>query len=973
MQRFVSGTMAMFVVLTGLAALGAPKGLTAKWIWAEREDYSRYNDFVIARKTFFLTAAAEARVMVTADTRYRLYINGEWVSDGPCRSWPGHYQYDVLDVTPYVRPGENEVRVIANYFGTGTFHQVPQQAGLLFQLDVTGTDGARTMVASDGSWEVADLTTWSSNVPKKCVQMGPFELYDARQEGELRFAPAVELFKAGAGPWQDLNPRDVALLTREPFHLRSFQGANVVAADWRSFGFRNGSLLYPGLSDTNHATSMMSAVSTLIRAGQAMTLHVEDFGLGGGYRYYVNGKESGRALSLVEGDNFLLAVIRNPLNHWQRDTAIRFVETEGYALANPIKGAAADPWCFVAFEDTKYVKADYAHNLLRAEGKAAEARFRAYGEAFAKKAVDGRSLKREAGAAVFALDSSEQVSDDAYWQFENRRVKEDAAALVEEPGALMYDNAQATVVRPSRNGDIELIYDFGEQNCGYYEIDLVAEAGLQVDLAQVEYITPTGRVQHTGPYRNSMRYVCKEGRNTFLSFSRRSGRYLFITLRNQTQPVRIRNIRLIESTYPVEPKGYFTCSDPRLDTVWEISARTLKLCMEDTFTDCPLYEQTLWVGDARNEAVFAFTVFGAEDLARRGVILAGQSLEQYPMILCQVPSTWERLLPAWSFLWGRSVWDYYFYTGDRAFLEETWPMVVKNLEGAAGFTDERGMFSGPFWNMFDWSGIDDEHETVLHLNMLLVGAIDDALKCAAVLGEDENAAWLRAYRKKVVQAVNATWDENKQSYPDSIHNDGSVSAKTSMHTSFLALLHNVVEKKHRHAALSNILSPPDGMTRVGAPFAIMYLFEALEKEGYEDKIIELIYEQYQPMLDLGATTVWESFASGTTGSDEFPTRSHTHAWSSAPIHFLNRIVLGIVQSEAGGKAFTISPRLNGLTWVKGASASVNGVVEVSWHLEGKTLLIEATGPEGVALNFATNDSLDGLSVTFNGDVIEAGS
>ncbi len=46
-----------------------------------------------------------------------------------------------------------------------------------------------------------------------------------------------------------------------------------------------------------------------------------------------------------------------------------------------------------------------------------------------------------------------------------------------------------------------------------------------------------------------------------------------------------------------------------------------------------------------------------------------------------------------------------------------------------------GLFSGPFWNMFDWSGIDDQHETVLHNSMLMVGAIDAAQKMAGVLGD----------------------------------------------------------------------------------------------------------------------------------------------------------------------------------------------------------------------------------------------
>ena len=176
---------------------------------------------------------------------------------------------------------------------------------------------------------------------------------------------------------------------------------------------------------------------------------------------------------------------------------------------------------------------------------------------------------------------------------------------------LAQPDGMATKIMPRAQGDVELCYDLGEQNCGYYELKLNAEAGLIVDLFGVEYITQDGTVQHTGEYRNGMRYICREGENHFVSLMRRSQRYLFVTLRNQNSPVEIDCIRLIESTYPVSEIGRFTCSNPALDRIWEISAHTLKLCMEDTYTDCPLYDQTLWVGDARNEALFAFPVFGA--------------------------------------------------------------------------------------------------------------------------------------------------------------------------------------------------------------------------------------------------------------------------------------------------------------------------------------------------------------------------
>ncbi|HHE74609.1 MAG: hypothetical protein DRP52_05295 [Planctomycetota bacterium] len=42
------------------------------------------------------------------------------MNDGPCRSYPEQYQYDKLDVAPYLKTGANEIKVVAGYFGAGT-------------------------------------------------------------------------------------------------------------------------------------------------------------------------------------------------------------------------------------------------------------------------------------------------------------------------------------------------------------------------------------------------------------------------------------------------------------------------------------------------------------------------------------------------------------------------------------------------------------------------------------------------------------------------------------------------------------------------------------------------------------------------------------------------------------------------------------------------------------------------------------
>ncbi len=479
---------------------------------------------------------------------------------------------------------------------------------------------------------------------------------------------------------------------------------------------------------------------------------------------------------------------------------------------------------------------------------------------------------------------------------------------------------------------------------------------MQVDLFGVEYISPDGTVQHTRGNHNGMRFVTRAGLNRYTSFTRRGGRYIFVTLRNMTSPVKIRLLRLIESTYPVNYAGSFTCSDANLDRIWEISARTLKLCMEDTFTDCPVYEQTLWVGDARNEAVFAFPTFGALDIARRCIRLAAQSLERYPLVGCQVPSCWDCLLPAWSFLWGISVWDYYFYSGDKPFLRRCWPAVMKNLRNAHGYCTDAGLFSAPFWNMFDWAALDQNHATVLHNSMFLVGAIEAASQCADVLGRDQDRVWLRNFSRKLRRAVNSHWDDARQGYPDAIRADGTPSPNVSQHTSFLSILYDIAGPRQQAGALRNMLDPPDGVAGIGSGFAMMYYFEALEKAGHSERIVQTIIRDYQPMLEAGATTVWETFPCSPIWPKGTLTRSHCHAWSATPLHFLPRVILGIHQVAAGGTRYVISPRLCGLSHAKGTVATVRGLLEVSWQVDGKTLNVAINAPAGVAVRFAHNDS-----------------
>ena len=881
----------------------------SQWIWCARNGLREYNQTVLFKKEFEVSEPDGAVLQITADSWYRVSVNGTWIHDGPARAYPDHFQYDEHDISAVLRKGVNRIEVIARYFGVGTFHQIPQAAGLRAALQVDGV-----VIGTDSSWQAAPSKAWKQWTPKISIQMEAVEEYDARLEDDHDWQPAVEVARPGR-----LARRNTQLLTKLPRQPNGEPTVTYVKKSEPHWCVPVTQLAHDETIEANFYTSRPVALgATLtVRKKQQFDFSSEE------WKVCVNGRllKTGK-VTLAPGKHAVQFFCVSFYGH-NKELAFPFLNLSGWG-----------EWTVLVSE--KHLFRDNDIRWFSFEHKEA-------------KKVEQRWLK----------------AIDAY-------PKGFTARDLPEEQIFMEDAAAAFAARePAARGDVEYCYDFGEQTCGYFEFTIKADEGVIVDLNAVEYITPDGTIQHTLPFnRNGMRYITKQGINEFRSLKRRAGQFLFVTIRNAESPIDIRSVRIIESTASVKPVQAFESSDSALNKIWSMSERALKLCMEDTFTDCPLYEQTLWIGDARNEALYAFTAYGNYDVSARSLELGAQSLDRFPMVGCQVPSSWDCLLPAWSFLWSLHVWEHYFHSGDKRFLKKLWPAVLKNLEGAEQFVDEHGLFSGPLWNLLEWAPIDHDNETVLHNSMLWVGALQAAERCAAALGDSKVRKKLETRRAKLISAINAQWNDEKVSYPDAIVDaTGLPSDKVCQHTSMLAIMCNVASSKVRKQALRNLLNPPDGMTTIGAPFAMQFMFEALEAMGEYDTILDSIRTKFQPMIDVGASTVWELFAGSNFDAKGFPTRSHCHAWASSPIWFLNRIVLGIRQTGVGGKAFEISPWVTGLRNASGSTASPKGPVHVDWTLIDKSLRVNVSAPQAIEMDFKFNASHDGLDVHWKRNVL----
>ena len=75
------------------------------------------NRHIIYRKKTSLPRFERALLRITADDYYKLYVNGEFVAEGPTAGYPEAYFYNELDLTDYLTEGENVIAVHCYYQG----------------------------------------------------------------------------------------------------------------------------------------------------------------------------------------------------------------------------------------------------------------------------------------------------------------------------------------------------------------------------------------------------------------------------------------------------------------------------------------------------------------------------------------------------------------------------------------------------------------------------------------------------------------------------------------------------------------------------------------------------------------------------------------------------------------------------------------------------------------------------------------
>lgn len=163
--------------------------LGASWVWCARSE-DVVNQYVQFRHEFTLndTLSAYARLLISVDTEYAVWLNGKFVDSGQYCDYPGKKTFDELDVTEMLIEGKNVLCILGYYQNESSSRYIKDKPGLIYCLDASNT----SILSGEGTYCRQDPCYASGAVPWITRQLGFTFEYNAGMTDEWLF-PSYEI------------------------------------------------------------------------------------------------------------------------------------------------------------------------------------------------------------------------------------------------------------------------------------------------------------------------------------------------------------------------------------------------------------------------------------------------------------------------------------------------------------------------------------------------------------------------------------------------------------------------------------------------------------------------------------------------------------------------------------------------------------------------------------------------------------
>src|SRR5882757_3760425 len=133
-----------------LLALCSNRPWNANWIAAPNDPGNEYGIYYFRKSIDLAAKPASFTIHLSADNRYKLYVNGTLVSLGPARGDTYFWNYETVDLAPYLTTGKNTVAALVwNEAQYSPAAQISVRTGFILQ----GNSPAEEILNTSDTWK----------------------------------------------------------------------------------------------------------------------------------------------------------------------------------------------------------------------------------------------------------------------------------------------------------------------------------------------------------------------------------------------------------------------------------------------------------------------------------------------------------------------------------------------------------------------------------------------------------------------------------------------------------------------------------------------------------------------------------------------------------------------------------------------------------------------------------------------------
>ncbi len=499
---------------------------------------------------------------------------------------------------------------------------------------------------------------------------------------------------------------------------------------------------------------------------------------------------------------------------------------------------------------------------------------------------------------------------------------------------------------------VRVIYDLGIYVCGYHRMVLSGGTAARVRIHWEESLSTnpkeyfrikTNRNEVFGKNFAGVGDIFIADGSTQASHQPlwwQSGRYIEVLVTTADEALTIESLRIAETGYPFAFTGVFDSDDQRLKSVIPMMERVLQMCSHETYMDCPYYEQLMYIGDTRLEALATYVLTQDDRLPSKAIKLFHQSRMPNNLTQSRYPSRVQQIIPPFSMWWIGMLHDSAYWRGRGTEVRSMLPAMRGVLDAFLAGTQDNGLVAPPAgWNFVDWvpgwqGGMPPgaDRQPCATINWHIVYTLGLAADLEDHYGEALLAQRWREHAKTIAAALSRTlWDATAGVYREVL--DGML---VSEHAQCLALLSGSAPAEHC-TAMANALRKRTEFARTTIYFS-HYLFEAYRLTG----AIDLLIDRMQLWFDLPAQGLT------TTVEMPEPTRSDCHAWGAHPLFHYHATIIGIRPAVPGANHVTITPQLGPLQRANATTPLAQGHIKSAFWRDNGVMRGTVTLPAGVS-------------------------